>query len=56
MRVRYRNGLARMVDILDAQTELDMAKLEEVKALVDCWKAYARLKHSMGTILEEVQK
>jgi outer membrane protein len=56
MRVRYRNGLARMVDILDAQTELDMAKFEEVKALVDCWKAYARLKHSVGTILEEVQK
>jgi len=56
MRVRYRNGLARMVDILDAQTELDMAKLEEVKALVDCWKAYARLKHSVGTILEEVQR
>jgi outer membrane protein TolC len=56
MRVRYKNGLARMVDILDAQTELDMASLEEVKALVDCWKAYARLKHSMGTILEEVQR
>jgi outer membrane protein len=56
MRVRYRNGLARMVDVLDAQTELDMARLEEVKALVDCWKAYAKLKHSVGTILEEVQK
>ncbi|MCI4458081.1 MAG: TolC family protein [Thermocrinis sp.] len=56
MRARYRNGLARIVDVLDAQTELDIAKLEEVKALVDCWKAYARLKHSVGTILEEVQK
>jgi outer membrane protein len=56
MQVRYKNGLARMVDILDAQTELDMAKLEEVKALVDCWKAHARLKHSVGTILEEVQR
>lgn len=56
MRIRYKNGIARMADVLDAQTELDMAKLEEVKALVDCWKAYAKLKHSMGTILEEVQK
>ncbi len=56
MQVRYKNGLARMVDLLDAQTQLDMARLEEVRALTDCWKAYARLRHSLGTLLEEVQR
>lgn len=52
METRYRNGLARMVDLLDAQTQLDMARFEELKAMVDCWKAVIQLDYSMGTILE----
>jgi len=52
MEVRYKNGLARMVDLLDAQTQLDMARFEEIKALTECWKTIAQLNYSMGTILE----
>lgn len=55
METRYRNGLARMVDILDAQTELDKARLERLQAINACHKAYAELLYALGR-LEEVLK
>ncbi len=55
MQVRYRNGLARMVDILDAQTELDKARLERVQAMNACHKAYIDILYNAGA-LEEVKR
>ncbi len=55
MQVRYKNGLARMVDILDAQTELDKARLERVQAINACHKAYMDVLYSAGSV-EEVRK
>ncbi|MEJ5338569.1 MAG: TolC family protein [Aquificaceae bacterium] len=55
MEVRYRNGLARMVDILDAQTELDRARLEKVQAINACHKAYMDILYNAGSV-EEVKK
>ncbi|WP_448584266.1 TolC family protein [Thermocrinis sp.] len=52
MELRYKNGLARMVDLLDAQSQLDMARFEEIRAITDCWKAIYQLDYSVGTILE----
>ncbi len=52
MKERYKVGLARMVDILDAQTELDKARLEYVQALSECHKAYINLLYSAGNTLE----
>ncbi|MFN3976818.1 MAG: TolC family protein [Aquificaceae bacterium] len=48
METRYKNGLARMVDILDAQTELDKARLERIEAIRACQKAYMDLLFSAG--------
>ncbi|MDW8293948.1 MAG: TolC family protein [Aquificaceae bacterium] len=53
MELRYKNGLARMVDILDAQTELDKARLERLQAVNACHKAYVDLLFSAG-VTEEV--
>lgn len=55
MQVRYRNGLARMVDILDAQTELDKARLEKVQAMNACHKAFIDMLYSAGSV-EEVRR
>ncbi len=55
MELRYRNGLARMVDILDAQTELDKARLERVQAINACHKAYMEVLYSAGYV-EEVKR
>lgn len=55
MQVRYRNGLARMVDVLDAQTELDRARLERVQALNACHKAYIDALYGAG-LAQEVKK
>ncbi|ADC89434.1 outer membrane efflux protein [Thermocrinis albus DSM 14484] len=52
METRYRNGLARMVDLLDAQTELDKARFDLVKATGECNKAYVRLLHTAGVLGE----
>lgn len=51
---RYEVGMARMVDLLDAQTQLDMARFEYVKALRDCHIAYAKALYSAGILKEEV--
>lgn len=53
---RYQNGLARMVDLLDAQTQLDMARLDYVKALRDCNVARAQVLFAGGILKEEVAK
>ena len=54
LRKRYENGLARMVDLLDAQTQLDMARLDYVKALRDCNVARAEVLFAGGILKEEV--
>ncbi|NPB07547.1 MAG: TolC family protein [Aquificae bacterium] len=56
VRKRYEEGLARMVDLLDAQTQLDMARFEYIKALRDCNVAYAKALYSAGILKEEVLK
>ncbi|AAC06879.1 TolC family protein [Aquifex aeolicus] len=53
---RYEVGMARMVDLLDAQTQLDMARFEYAKALRDCNVAYAKALFSAGLLKEEVLK
>lgn len=53
--LRFRNGLARMVDVLDAQTELDKARLERVQAINACQKAYVDILFSAG-LTEEVRR
>ncbi len=55
MELRYKTGLARMVDLLDAQTELDRARLEKAQAIFLCHKAYINLLFSAG-LTEEVTK
>lgn len=52
MELRYKVGLARIVDLLDAQTELDRARFERFQALNHCQKAYANLLYSAGLIRE----
>ncbi len=49
---RYKKGLARIVDLLDVQTQLDMARFERVEALYQCNKAYLELYNSAGKIWE----
>lgn len=55
MELRYKNGLARMVDILDVQTELDKARLEKIEAIRACQKAYIDLLFSAG-LAQEVRR
>ncbi len=50
--LRYKNGLARIVDLLDAQTELDKARFERVQALGACHRSYSEVLFSSGTIEE----
>ncbi|RMH08053.1 MAG: TolC family protein [Aquificota bacterium] len=52
MELRYRNGLARIVDLLDAQTELDKARLERVQAIKNCHSAYVELLFASGSTRE----
>jgi len=44
-------GLARSRDVLDAQRDLDAARMSELSARVDARKAHARLRRFEGTIL-----
>ncbi|HIP43454.1 MAG TPA: TolC family protein [Aquifex aeolicus] len=53
---RYEVGMARVVDLLDAQTQLDNARFEYVKALRDCNIAYAKALFAAGVLKEEVRK
>lgn len=52
---RYKQGLARIVDLLDVQSQLDMARFDRVKALYNCNKAYLDLYNTAGKILEVVK-
>ena len=45
-----------MVDLLDAQTQLDMARFDYIKALRDCHISYAKVLFSAGMLKEEVVK
>jgi len=49
---RYKQGLARIVDLLDVQTQLDMARFNRVKALYNCNKAYLELYNAAGKLWE----
>lgn len=52
---RYKQGLARIVDLLDVQSQLDMARFEKAKALYECNKAYLDLYNTAGKIWEVVK-
>jgi len=49
---RYKQGLARIVDLLDVQTQLDMARFEKVEALYQCNRAYLELYNNAGKLWE----
>jgi len=50
---RYRNGLARMVDLLDAQRQLELARFDYLQALYRCNLSYGEALFSAG-VIEEV--
>lgn len=41
--LRYEHGIAKMVDLLDAQTQLDLARFEHIQALKDLHQAYLEI-------------
>ncbi len=49
---RYESGLARMVDLLDAQTQLENARLDYIQALYRCNLSYAKALLEAGLIKE----
>jgi outer membrane protein TolC len=51
IRNRYGNQIGRMIDVLDAQTALDRARAEAVKAENDIGQSRARLMFASGTLL-----
>ncbi len=53
VRKRYESGLARIVDLLDAQTQLELARFDYVRALYRCGLSYGRAVLSAG-VIEEV--
>ena len=55
IRLRYRNGLARMVDLIDAQTQLENARIEYLEALKRCHVSYAKALFTAGLIREVVR-
>lgn len=54
MELRYKNGLARILDVLSAQTELDKARFEKLQAINACHKAYIDMLFNAGAA-EEVK-
>ncbi len=52
MKIRYQNGLVKILDLLDAQTELDKARFERIEALKDVYESYAELLFASGLIKE----
>ncbi|MGB9761473.1 MAG: TolC family protein [Caldimicrobium thiodismutans] len=54
MKARYQNGLVRMLDLLDAQTQLDQARFGRIEALKEIYEAYAELLFASGLIKEEL--
>lgn len=51
IRARYENHLARFLDLLDAQTALDSARADRVRAGNDLLRSRARLERASGTLL-----
>ncbi len=49
---RYRQGMARIVDLLDVQTQLDMARFNRAKALYNCNRAYLEIYNAAGKLWE----
>ena len=52
---RYESGLARMVDLLDAQTQLENARFDYIKALYACNLSYGKALLEAGVIKEVLQ-
>ena len=52
---RYKQGMARIVDLLDVQSQLDMARFEKAQALYECNKAYLELYNNAGLILQAIK-
>jgi outer membrane protein TolC len=55
-RVRYEAGVGTQVEVLDAQVALTQARANEVRALYDAHKAFARLVYATGLSEAEVRK
>jgi len=53
IRSRYRNGLVRIVDLLDSQTQTELARFDYLQALYRCNLSYGRVLLAAG-IIEEV--
>ncbi len=51
VRLRYENQLARMIDLLDAQTALNGARADLVRARNDLQQSRAKLEYTSGTLL-----
>lgn len=54
--VRYEAGVGTQVEVLDAQVALTQARANEVRALYDAHKAFARLVYATGLSEAEVRK
>jgi len=54
VRVRYENGLAAMVALLDAQAALNRARSERTRSAVDLATAVAELHFASGLLLERI--
>ncbi|HEY5998208.1 MAG TPA: TolC family protein [bacterium] len=54
VRVRYENGLATMVALLDAQAALNRARSERTRTTVDLATAVAQLHFASGLLLEKI--
>ena len=55
MRLRYENGLANMVSLLDTQAALNRARSEVVKTEMEFFLALGRAKHEAGTLFDELR-
>ncbi len=55
LEVRYENGLARMVDLLDAQTQLENARFDYIQALYECNLSYGKALLEAGLFKEVVR-
>jgi outer membrane protein TolC len=51
IRNRYENQIGKLIDLLDAQTALDRARVEAVRAENDVLQSRARLMYATGTLL-----
>ena len=55
IRTRYENGLARMVDLLDAQTQLENARFDYLQALYRCNLSYGKALLGAGIFKEVIR-